>query len=99
MIENHDFMTAMLAELRIAQADMLANMSTHMEDSLTVKLSQKVWDRLEDSLENALNDRFNELLNSHTVADKVRSYVLNQEGIKEALDIKAAMALVVEHVK
>ena len=95
---NVSFLEAVTKDLKNHQGDLLSAMSGDMQDALVRKLSQHVWDKLESSLEDALNDRFNELLNSNTVADKVRSYVLGQAEVKSALDIKSAMAMVIEQV-
>lgn len=98
ILRSDEFIVKVTSELRTTQANLLANITTQMEEALAEKLSQKVWEKLESSLEDALNDRFNELLNSQSVADRVRSYVLGQQEVKDALDVKAAMALVIEHV-
>ena len=99
LLDSREFMTKITSETREVQRNMLDSIDESMEEALAEKLSQKVWNKLESSLENALNDRFNELLNSQSVADKVRSYILGQQEIKDALSVKAAMACVVEQVK
>lgn len=93
-----DFLTAVTKQLKEHQGNLMSAMTGELEDALVDKMAARVWSKLESSLEDALNDRFNELLNSQSVADKVRSYVLGQEEVKNALDVKAAMALVIEHV-
>ena len=98
LLDSREFMTKITSETREVQRNMLDSIDASMEEALAEKLSQKVWNKLESSLENALNDRFNELLNSTSVADRVRSYILGQQEVKDALEVKGAMALVIEQV-
>ena len=98
LLDSREFMSKITSETRLVQRTMLDAIDASMEEALAEKLSQKVWNKLESSLENALNDRFNELLNSTSVADRVRSYILGQQEVKDALEVKAAMALVIEQV-